>query len=436
MKDKFNRLKKFFIEDIWRITIEDTSKLLYGIIHFFRVIILAVNGFIKHDCLGKASSLTYYTLISVVPVVAMAFGIAKGFGFKELLEKELDNQLAGHEEVVNYLKEFTTKYLDNAQGGMIAGVGFGVLLWSLMKVFGYIEDSFNNIWGVTQSRSFVRKFSDYLSMMVIGLLFLISSSSMLVFVKQEFSNSLMGEFASLAFGFIIPYFLIWLVFTMILYIMPNRRVLFKHALLGGLLSGTAFQILQYSYIHLQVGMSGYNAVYGSFAAFPLFLVWINTSWMIVLFGAELSYAAHNVKNYEYEKDTRNISASYKKQIILVITHYCIRKFENEEKAPSIEEIAFELKLPVILVQNAMSQLLKSGVLIEVNEELENENGYFPGVDINKLTIMYVVRKVEDKGSKDFLMNHSDEYIKIKEYYEKITASGVNSEANVLLKDIK
>jgi membrane protein len=436
MNNFISRLTKFFIDDIWRITVEDTSKVLYAVIHFFRIIILAVNGFIKHKCLGKASSLTYYTLISVVPVVAMAFGIAKGFGFKEILEREIQNQLAGHEEVVNYLLQFTTKYLDNAQGGMIAGVGFAVLLWSLMKVFGFIEDSFNDIWGVSTPRTFIRKFSDYISMMIIGLLFLISTSSMIVFVKQEVSSTFMSQVAGWVFGFVIPYFLIWLVFTMILFIMPNRRVQFKHALIGGILSGSAFQVLQYFYIHLQIGMSGYNAVYGSFAAFPLFLIWLNTSWMIVLFGAELSYAAHNVKNYEYEKDSRNISHSYRQQITLVVTHYCIQLFEKEEGAQTVEEIAFALKLPLSLVKSITDQLVKCGVLIEVINDDALEPGYFPGIDINKLTVFNVLKRINEKGTKDFLLNENQNYVRIKEHYDKITNSGVDSDANVLLKDIK
>lgn len=432
---QFARAKKFILEDIWRIDSASTSKHHFRLINIIRIVILAVRGFMSNNCINKASSLTYYSLISIIPIVAMAFGIAKGFGFDKVLENELQNQFAGQGEVANWIMSFASGYLDNARGGMIAGVGLAVLLWSLMKVLGSIEASFNEIWEVKRDRSFIRKFSDYVSLMMVALLFLISSSSMVVFVRQEFGMGDFGELAGALFGFVIPYLIMWLGFTMLLFIMPNTRVHFYSALVGGILSGTMFQLLQYFYIHFQVGMSSYNAIYGSFAAFPLFLIWLNSSWMIVLFGAELSYATQNVKNYEYEFDANNISYSYKKQVYLLIAHYVVQKFKHHQKSPSIEEIAFHLKLPVRLVKDSVNFLLDCHVLVEVVTGAHHEVGYHPAFDIHEMTLALLLKRIESHGSSEFLKLKHGELIRIKDHIEKMDLSAHEAGCQVLLMDI-
>jgi membrane protein len=429
------KLKQFLLEDIWRIDSSRTSNSQFRLINIVRILILAIRGFLTNNCIVKASALTYYSLISIVPIAAMAFGIAKGFGFDKNLESELQNQFVGHPEVADWIMNFASGYLDNARGGMIAGIGFVVLLWSLMKVLGYIESSFNEIWEVKRDRSFIRKFSDYVSLMLVALLFLISSSSMIVFVRQEFGMGFMGQFAGALFGFIIPYVIIWLGFTMLLYILPNTRVKFSSALVGGILSGTMFQVLQYFYIHFQVGMSSYNAIYGSFAAFPLFLIWLNSSWMIVLFGAELSYATQNVKNYEFEFDANNISYAYKKQVYLLISHYVISKYRYKDLAPTIEDIAYDLKLPMRLVKDAVNSLIECKVLIEVVLSKNHEIGYYPAFDIHQMSIGLVLKQVEEHGSSDFLRIEHGELTKIKDCLERIERHSHELEGKTLLMDI-
>lgn len=435
MKQYIAKLKHFFSEEIWRITSTDTKKHQFFLIQVFRIVALAVRGFLSQDCVRKASGLTYYSLISIVPIVAMAFGIAKGFGFDDMLEQELQNQLAGHQEIVEWIMGFARSYLNSTKGGMIAGVGFAVLLWSLMKVLGNIEASFNDIWEINKPRSVIRKFSDYLSLMIIALLFLISSSSMIVFVQHEFAASFLGTFAGPLFGFVIPYFLIWFVFTMVLYIMPNTKVRFSSALIGGVLSGSIFQLLQYYYINFQMGMSSYNAIYGSFAAFPLFLIWLNTSWMIVLFGAELAYAAQNVRNYEYEHDSNKVSDFYRKQIIVYVASFIVKKFDNEETPPTTEEIAFNLKLPIRLAKESLRKLIQAKIITEVVMEKGRELGYQPAIDIHKLTIGLVVQRIEMQGTNDFLTERNGDLNKIKEKLLAMSSSDAFTEQNVLVKDI-
>jgi membrane protein len=435
MKELLIRITKFVTEDIWKIDFSGLPKVHVYFIRIFRILILAFKGFFRHDCAQKASGLTYFTLISIIPTLAMAFGIAQGFGFKETLEREIESQLSGQAEVSKWIIDFAEKYLDSTKGGVIAGIGFALLLYALMRVLGSIESAFNDIWDIHRPRSFVRKFSDYLSLMIIALLFVISSSSMIVFVRHQFDISFLFGLAGPLFGYIIPYFLIWLVFTFMLYIIPNTNVKFSSALIGGVLSGTAFQLLQFFYIKFQVSLSTLNPIYGSFAAFPIFLIWLNSSWLIVLFGAELSFATQNVKNYEYEFDTKNISYSYKKQILILISHFVVKQFQLEKRAPTMADIAFELKLPIRLITDSINELRAAKILVEVVIENNHEIGYMPSIDMNKLTVGYVLNKIEEKGNSDFVSHQNIEMNHIKSLLHDMNLLVESSEYNKKIIDI-
>jgi len=185
MKRITNRIVRFITRDIWRIRARDLSKWRSALLQYLRIFILAVRGFASDSCSLRASALTFYTIMSIVPVVAMGFGIAKGFGMEKVLREQITNSLKGHEEVANNIIEFAEKLLQKAQGGLVAGVGIAVLLWTVIKVLGNIEKSFNHIWGVEQSRGIIRKFTDYLSIMLICPVLLVVSSGITVLLRTH-----------------------------------------------------------------------------------------------------------------------------------------------------------------------------------------------------------------------------------------------------------
>ncbi|MBI9062190.1 MAG: YihY/virulence factor BrkB family protein [Marinilabiliaceae bacterium] len=435
MKSQLRAIHKFITEDIWRVTSENTSKGQFILIRIARILILAVKGFFKDKCLQKASALTYYSLLSIVPVAAMAFGIAKGFGFKQVLEKELQSRFAGQEDIILWVTEFADKYLLSIKGGMITGVGFLVLMWSVMNVLGSIEEYFNEIWDIKRARSFVRKFSDYISILIVAVLFIVSSGSMLVLINNQVQGVVLFSFASPFLVKLFPYMLIWVVFTMVLYIMPNTKVKFSAALLGGIIAGTLFQLLQYYYIHFQIGVSRYNAVYGSFAAFPLFLFWLQTSWLIVLFGAEVGFATQNVKSYEFEYDTRNISFSYKRLVALLITHKVVKLFVQGQKGMDNQELSLELKLPIKLVQDVVYELINAEVLAEVNALDGKKVFYLPAKDINSLKVSTILSLLEQRGTSDFHGQESTTLAQFRNILGHFQAKITSSKTDVLLRDI-
>lgn len=249
-------------------------------IKFLRVIKATVEGFSRDLCFLHASALTYYTLLSIVPLLAVAFGIATGFGFETVLEAHLQERFPEHNEVVDYSIKFAYTMLEQTKKGPIAGIGAIVLFWSVIGLLNNIEVSFNEIWKVKTTRSFLRKCGDYLSVIVIAPIFFTISSSLTVYITTQLHDY---------FLHVIPLLLIWMLFSFFYLFIPNRDVPFKYGVSSALISASAFLGLQWSYVYIQILLSRYNAIYGSFAALPLFLIWVQISWLIVLAGAELAY---------------------------------------------------------------------------------------------------------------------------------------------------
>jgi membrane protein len=436
VQDRFNKIKKFVAEDIWRVRRDNTSRRQFWLIRNSRIFILAIRRFMTDDCLMKASALTYYSLLSVVPVVALAFAIAKGFGFKESLEEQLQARLTGHEEVVAWIQDFALSYLDNAKGGMIAGVGIVILFWSVMKILGYIEQAFNDVWDVQHSRTMVRKFSDYISFMLVATILLMVSSSLLVSVTSHIEIFNLGKVATPIIIWASPYIMIWVVFTFMFLLMPNTKVNIYSALFGGIIAGSLFLLLQFAYINFQIGMSKYNAIYGSFAALPLFLIWMHSSWLIVLLGAELSYAHQNEKSFEFEADTHNMSYHYQRLVSLLVVKKIVDHFKNEEPAPTMTELSVALKLPSRLVSELLRKLEDAGIIVEIiPSQGERQIAYGPAFDIDKMTVSCIVGKLDKHGTSDFHFEETEDYSKLRSIVNAFGVKQSEMNENVLLRDL-
>ena len=360
---------QFFKHDVWRLRERDVSGKKWVLIRGLRVVLVAFRGFTEDKCHLRASSLTFFSLLSIVPVVALIFGIAKGFGFEKNLEQLLLSKLQGQEEVITRVIGFARNLLDNTKGGLIAGIGVILLFWTILKLLGNIENSFNDIWGVKKSRTFGRKISDYLSLILICPILLILSSAATVVIASQVKLvisriELLGPVSPLIFFLIkfLPYCVIWVLFTFMYIFMPNTKVDFKSGLLAGVLAGSLYQLFQFVYIHFQVGVAQYNAIYGSFAALPLFLIWLQVSWLVVLSGAELSFAHQNVDTYEFEPDCLNVSYSFKKLLSLRITHLLVSHFKGGEEALDERAIAPRLEMSLRLVRRIGFELVGAGVL--------------------------------------------------------------------------
>jgi membrane protein len=436
------KTRGFMKRDIWRIRSRELPRLKSVWIRLLRMIILSVRGFNEHDCLFRASALTFYSLLSIVPVVAMAFGIAKGFGFETALEKHLFVTFQGQEEVVRRVMEFARSLLENAKGGVIAGAGLLLLFWTIIQVLGNIEASFNHIWGIKKPRTLARKTSDYLSAMLICPFLFILSSTVTVVIKGQVQLvvekiSLLGAISPAIFFALklLPYCVIWVLFTFVYMFMPNTKIRAGSGLFAGIVAGTIYQVFQLVYLSFQIGVAKYNAIYGSFAALPLFLLWLQLSWMIVLFGAEISFAHQHVDTYEFEPDCSAVSYAFRKLLILRVVHLLVKDFSQGGRPLSAAQIAATLEIPVRLIGDILHELVASQIVSEICDREDKEACYQPACSIDLLTIKYVIDRLEEHGSGAVPVAKSKELEKLSECLKAFGEAIEKSSANIRLKEI-
>ena len=439
------QIVQFLNIGIWEIRLKNLHPIKALCIRYLRVILLASRGFLKDHCQGTASILTYYSLLNVVPVVAVAFAISKGFGLEKLIEKQIlqmADKANWQADITTQIISFSHKLLEQAKGGLIAGVGVVLLFWTVISILGKIEESLNNIWEVKQSRTLIRKFSDYIAVMVFTpVLFIISSSATVLVASQVKvivnKIALLGVFSKVIFLLLnlLPYVSIWILLTMLYLVMPNVRIPFRSAILGGITAGTIAQIVQWLYIKFQIGAASYGAIYGSFAALPLFLAMLQMSWMIVLFGAEIAYANEHYETFGFHPDYSRISVSSKKLLMLRVFHLLTKKFSRGEKPLNAHQIANVLEIPVRLVGRLLHELSEVGLVVEIIKGFKNEVAFQPGRTIENITVKFALDEYEKYGITDIPDYQSDEVEKISKYLKDISETIEKSPANVHLKEI-
>jgi membrane protein len=411
----------YFNSNFWTAFFLRSKKVNYSAVKASRIALAAARGFKDDECASKASSLTFYSLLSIVPVLAVAFGIAKGFGFQERLESELAERFVEQKEVVDKLIYFSYQTLQNTESGLIAGVGLIVLFWSVLKLFSNIESSFNAIWKVKKARSFARSFSDYLAMMLFCPIFFAASSSLSVFVVTRITDftkttgmwNAISPIAYMAFH-LFPYLLAWLLFTALYSIMPNTKVPLKYAFIAGICAGTAYQIVQSVYIHFQIGLASYGAIYGSFAALPLFLIWLNTSWLIALGGAEIACHAENDR-FSYALSSAKSQLQVDARVLgILVMQQCARAFFSGISPPSVYNLAQNTGVPVVSIRHIIQQLINAGLLIEVNWRGNSGEFYQPSRDLKKISLKAICDSLDSSRQDFYLMVYNDD---VKRYEE-------------------
>lgn len=439
MKQKISDIWKFVTYDIWRITENEVTKTKFSIYNIIKTVYLCINRFTTDRLANKASALTYSTLLAIVPMLAILFAIARGFGFSSLMEQQLRSGFGGSPETTEAIFSFVDSYLSQTKGGVFIGIGLVMLLWTVINLVSSIEITFNRIWQVKKERSMYRKITDYFSMLLLMPILIVVSGGLSVFMSTMLKQ--MEDFALLApiLKFLIqliPFGLTWIMFTGLYAFMPNTKVKLKHALISGILVGTAYQAFQLLYISSQLWVSRYNAIYGSFAALPLFLLWLQISWTICLFGAELTYAGQNIRNFSFDKDTQNISRRYRDFISILIMSLIAKRFEQGVSPYTAELLSEEHQIPIRLTNQTLYQLQEIGLIHEIaTDEKSQDIAYQPSIDINQLNVAILLERLDVCGSEDFKVDKEEEYNgqwKVlldsrKEYYK--------SASKVLLKDL-
>lgn len=435
----FKRISHFLNHKLWRVRLNKLDKKQGFLLKQLRIFSLAINGFNEDKCLLKATALTYYTLFSIVPIIALAFAVAKGFGYQTTLQQDLLLKFQDQKDILNQAFIYADKMLANTQGGIIAGVGIVLLLWSIISLLNSIENSFNEIWEVKRGRTWTRKITDYMSITLIGPIFIILSGGLTVWFKTGLdtmtSNASLFSPVTIILLKAFAFALIWGMFIFLYMALPNTKVTFKGAAMGSFVAALLFEFLQWAYVSSQIGVAQYNKIYGSFAALPLFLIWIQYSWFVVLFGAELTFAHQNVDHYELESDINNISDRYKRVIALLIANLVVKNFNEGKVALTSVEIATKLDLPLRLARVIINEFIETGVFNEVKMHQDKEIGYQPGISDSKLTVKFIIDKLDEKGVNQLPIDDSKELATVNRLMKDMDEVLNTTKGNMLVKDL-
>jgi membrane protein len=428
--------------DMWRIRLGDLPLKKSFFIKQIRIFVLTIREFKADKCLLRASTLTFYSILSIGPVVALALGIAKGFGLEKMLERQVLDKLPAQEAVLSQILQYARILLENTKGGVIVGIGIIILFWAVLRVFNHIERAFNDIWQIKKTRMWRRKLSNYLAFILLAPILLMMYSSIPVFITSQLGLIaerivIFQKISPLIFFLLklFPYFLIWGLFTFIYVLIPNTRVNFISGLLAGIIAGTIYLLVQWGYIIFQIGVTRYNPIYGSLAALPLLLLWLHLGWVILLFGAEYSYAHQNVDSYEFEPDYLKISPYFKKLLTLQIVHLMLKKFSSGEAPLNAVNISQKLEIPIRLVHQILEDLEECGLVTNIKPDDYEESIYQPASDIGAWTIKYVMDALERRGVNQLPVAQTQELNALSEKLRELGETIEMSPANILIKDI-
>lgn len=371
----------------------------------FKRIYITVDHFINNNLSSYASALTYNTTLAVVPVLAIIFAIARGFGFDNIIESRLRVALDSFSpEMSATVLNFVESYLQHTKSGVFLGVGILLLFYTLVNLTMNIETAFNRIWQVTASRNIYRQIVDYISVfLLLPILMIITNGLNVIMLTLE---SWLDVYFSAGWTFhifvvLLPFFVSSLVFVLLYKLMPNTHVRWSACVGPGIIAGLLFQGLEFFYIHYQIKLSSYNAIYGSFAAIPLLLIFLQFTWYICLIGCQLSYANQMVLEYAFERSTRGMSRRFRDTLSLLLVAHVAQGFAVGDRPMSQRQLSRATHLPETLVNVLLDELVGVGVLAITHNNSGTEMLYIPAIDIHRLTVRMVVSRLDSRGSEDF-----------------------------------
>jgi len=400
----------------------------------------ATLDFIENQDTLKAAALSFYTLTSIVPFLAIMFGAANGLGIEDFLQRQLREAFVGQEEFIEYVIKFARSMLQNTRGSVIAGIGFIILLWTAFSILSNVESSLNDILKIKEARSWPRRIIDYsVLMIVLPIVFLATSGLNVYLATQIYATSeefylikIVSPYLLFSIN-IVPFILSILLFTIVYVFVPTYWITLSSRITAGIITGIIFQFWQIAYIRFQGEISNYGAIYGTFAALPLFLVWLQASWLILLAGAEI--AAYLENKVHYPVDSKQLSDASPQLAGLAVLYLCVKAYNNAEQPPSLLQISQLLGVSPQIIRQLLNILQHDAILIAVKDPDSGQIGYLPGKDVMHLKIKDIADEIEEKTTwtTSIILNPVVELISA--HLEKFKHIIANSEDNISIAEL-
>ncbi len=426
-------VRTFFATALWEMNPDDYSGAKRLAVTGLQTTALLLRAFRSDHCPLRAAALSFTTILSIGPFLALAFAILKGLGVQNRVEPFILSQVAaGSADVVDRI----VTYINNTRMASLGTVGLLSLVVTVITLFGHIEEAFNTVWGVKETRPLPRKFSDYLSVLVSAPLLMLAAMSVATSLQSKTlvqwvrANTYLGDLFIYGIRFV-QHVSVWAALVFLYIFIPNTKVRFRSALFGGILAGTLWQATQWGYIHFQVGVARYNAIYGTVAVLPIFMVWIYTSWLIVLFGVELVCAHQNIRTFRREL---RVPASYgMKELFAVATlQSIIEGFHAGHPPLTVEALAERLDIPT-RISREMLEVLEGGGYISTTAG--DPPAYQPARDIDDITVKEVLDTLKNSGGTFKICTTTRGEDLIKAILAKADAGAAAALSGMTLKDL-
>lgn len=401
MRKKISKIVDFYKVGIWQVSAKDVGSLHLFALEAAKKVILAVRFFTAKRVVSEAAALTYSTLLAFVPIMAVVFAIARGFGYNKYIEQWFRSALQSQPQAADVIVGFVNSYLVHTKSGIFLGVGLVFMLYTLLMLVSNIEAAFNGIWQVKRKRSIFRTFTDYLAVFFLFPILIVLTSGISLFVATAADGIadlfVVGPVVAFCID-LLPYVVMSAMFVGLYVFMPNTHVRVSSAIVPGILAGVAMQGLQLFYIHSQIWVSSYNAIYGSFAALPLFMLWVQISWTICLFGAELCYTNQNLDYYDYNMQTSDISHRYRILLCALLMSCICKRFGEGGKPYTSMQLREATCIPIRIVNDLLYALINAGMLVEINpDEKGAQARYMPAESIGRLSVGTMIDRLESAG---------------------------------------
>lgn len=348
------------------------------------------------------TSLSFYTILALVPILAILFSLAGWFGAEDYIVHQIDKVTPLKEETLDILTSFSNNLLNNARNGVLAGVGFVFLGWTFIQMFSLIEASFNAIWHVKKSRTIIRKISDYITFFIFVPLVFIVLNGAVIFLLSKLDGI---NFLYYIIAKIFPLVSLTVFFMSLYLVMPNTSVKAFPAFFASLITSIAFYIFQYTFILLQSSLINYNVIYGSFSVIFIFLIWIRVSWFIIILGVHISYLIQNA-NFDLNIDNGavNISFNSRLYVTLKILEELVKRYLNKDVPASLDELRKVIKSSPFLIESVLEDLMKGTYII--SSEDFGEKVYCISKNIDDISLNEIYNFTSNMGEEIFVLRDS------------------------------
>jgi membrane protein len=354
-----------------------------------------------------------------------------------LIKERLSTSFLAEANIAPMIIEWVERYLETARDGLFLGIGLIVLIWAVYAFFNMLERSFNTIWNVKQSRSFGRRLTNYMVVLLLVPIMIILTSGISIFFNSTAALSPVWQaiepIRRLLFR-LVPFVVASGVFTWIFIAIPNTKVRFLSAVIPGVLMGVLFQVVQMFSVYLVVLFTRMSVVYGAFSAIPLILIWLHITCWLLLVGAELAFAIQNNEMFAYEKDLEAMSRRYKDYVMLYLLSVIVRRFENAELPQTTQQMAEENQLPIRLVQQLLSRLEETNIVRRVYIEQAEYETFIPAMDTRIITVEMVIGRISAQGTEEFLQHTPQE---MKEFWQRyLQMCEANTSDDILVSELR